>query len=160
MLLAIRKHLQNSYLVSPFNCNSFTVKHFKLLKKPLPDSAKLLVAKNTLIEKAVEGTKWEALGPSMNGMNALLFAKDEEIGVNAVKVCRSFQKENELQYNDFSGAMIEGKLYGHSDLEVLETVGSKTEVDAMLLGSLYTPASTLIILLQGFGGDSKEEASQ
>ncbi|KAC9203422.1 hypothetical protein E3N88_46197 [Mikania micrantha] len=71
------------------------------LRTTFPETSKLIVAKNTLVLKAIEGTKWESLKPCMKGMNAWLFVHSEEIPA-AIKPYRSFQKEKKLEDNDFS----------------------------------------------------------
>ncbi|GAB2283151.1 hypothetical protein Dimus_017680 [Dionaea muscipula] len=86
-------------------------------------------------------------------MNALLFVKKEEMAAEAMGGVKSVVKEGKLEFNDFTGAVVGGQLYGHLELEVLESMPSKVESDGMLLGSLYSPASSLISLLQGFGHD-------
>lgn len=123
------------------------MKQFQELRKSLPDSVNILVAKNTLVEKAIEGTQWEALKPCMKGMNAWLFVHSEEIPA-AIKPYRSFQKEKKLEDNDFTGAVFEGKFYGPSDFKALETMPTRAEIYAKLLGSLKTPASSLVGTLQ------------
>lgn len=55
------------------------VKQFQDLRAKLPESTTLLVMKNSLLEKAIDGTPFEALKPSMTGMNAFLFVHSEEI---------------------------------------------------------------------------------
>ena len=55
------------------------VKQFQELRAKLPESASLVVMKNSLLEKAIEGTQFEALKPCMTGMNAFLFVHSEEV---------------------------------------------------------------------------------
>ncbi|GAB4848237.1 hypothetical protein Ancab_002904 [Ancistrocladus abbreviatus] len=166
----LKSQVHNCYLISPFTCHGFSANQFKSLKHPLtkfsspssPSSssaaAKLIVAKNSLVSKAFAGTPWEALVPCMKGMNALLFVKEEEMAAAAMGGIKSVVKEGKLEFNDFTGAVFGGKLYGHLDLEVVESMPSKVESDGMLLGSLYSPGSSLIALLEGFGDDSEKGA--
>lgn len=123
------------------------MKQFQELRRTLPESVKLVVAKNTLVGKAIEGTPWEALKPCMKGMNAWLFVHTEEIP-GALKPYRNFQKEKKLEDNDFTGAVFEGKFYGPSDFKALETMPTRAEIYAKLLGSLQSPASALVSTLQ------------
>ena len=64
------------------------VKQFQTLRRSLPESTTLLVCKNSLLGKAIEGTKFEALTPAMTGMNAYLFIHTEEVPA-ALKPYRS-----------------------------------------------------------------------
>lgn len=123
------------------------MKQFQELRRQLPESSKLLVAKNTLVYKAIEGTQWEALKPCMKGMNAWLFVHSEEIPA-AIKPYREFQREQKLEGNDFTGAVFEGKLYGPEEFKALESLPSRAEIYAKILGSLKGPASAVVGTLQ------------
>ncbi|KAL6210716.1 hypothetical protein ACLB2K_015948 [Fragaria x ananassa] len=142
----IKTNLENCYLMAGISYKGLTVKQFQDLRKALPDSTKLIVAKNTLVFKAIKGTPWEALKPCMTGMNAWLFVHSEEIPP-AIKPYRDFQRERKLE-NDFTGAVFEGKFYGPGDFKALETMPTRLEIYAKLLGSLKGPASNLVGTIQ------------
>ncbi|CAI7811410.1 unnamed protein product [Closterium sp. NIES-54] len=74
-----RQQLENCNLVASINYKRFTVKQMSDLRRKLPESTSLVVMKNSLLEKAIEGTEFEALKPAMTGMNAFLFVHGEEI---------------------------------------------------------------------------------
>ncbi|CAN1237674.1 50S ribosomal protein L10, chloroplastic [Linum grandiflorum] len=144
---SVKTQLENCYLIAAIQYKGLTVKHLQDFRRSLPESSKLLVAKNTLVYKAIEGTPWEALKPCMTGMNAWLFVHSEEIP-EAIKPYRSFQKENKLEENDFGGAVFEGKFYAPQEFKQLETMPSRAEIYAKLLGSLQSPAIGLVTTLQ------------
>ncbi|CAN1148481.1 50S ribosomal protein L10, chloroplastic [Linum perenne] len=144
---SVKTQLENCYLIAAIQYKGLTVKNLQDFRRSLPESSKLLVAKNTLVYKAIEGTPWEALKPCMTGMNAWLFVHSEEIP-EAIKPYRSFQKENKLEENDFGGAVFEGKFYAPQEFKQLETMPSRAEIYAKLLGSLQTPAIGLVTTLQ------------
>nr|GMD35257.1 50S ribosomal protein L10, chloroplastic [Ipomoea batatas] len=144
---AVKQQLQDCYLLAGIRYKGLTVKQFQDLRTQLPETTKLLVAKNTLVLKAIEGTPWEALKPCMTGMNAWLFVHSEEIPA-ALKPYRTFQKEQKLEGNDFAGAVFEGKFYGPDEFKSLENLPSRAEVYAKLLGSLKGPASAVVGTLQ------------
>ncbi|RDX75551.1 50S ribosomal protein L10, chloroplastic, partial [Mucuna pruriens] len=143
----VREQLENCYLLAGINYKGFTVKQFQDLRKTLPETTKLIVAKNTLVYKALEGTPWETLKPCMKGMNVWLFVHTEEIP-SAIKPYRDFQKEKKLEDNDFTGAVFEGKFYGPEDFKKLETLPTRAEIYATLLGALKSPSSALVGTLQ------------
>ncbi|GAU18348.1 hypothetical protein TSUD_202370 [Trifolium subterraneum] len=143
----VRDQLENCYLLAGINYKGFTVKQFQELRKSLPETTSLLVAKNTLVYKALEGTQWETLKPCMKGMNVWLFVHTEEIP-SAIKPYRDFQKERKLEENDFTGAVFEGKFYGPDEFKKLETLPTRAEIYASLLGSLKSPASALVTTIQ------------
>lgn len=123
------------------------MKQFQDLRKALPETSKLIVAKNNLVYKAIEGTQFETLKPCMKGMNVWLFVHTEEIP-SAIKPYRDFQKEEKLEENDFTGVVFEGKYYGPDDFNKLETLPTRAETYANLLGSLKSPASSLVTTIQ------------
>ena len=143
----VKTQLDNCHLIAGIKYKGLSVKQFQDLRRALPESTKLLVAKNTLVYKAIEGTPWEALKPCMKGMNAWLFVHSEEIPA-AIKPYRTFQKEKKLEDNDFSGAVFEGKFYGPGEFKALESMPTRAEIYAKLLGSLKTPASSLVGTIQ------------
>ncbi|EEF43606.1 50S ribosomal protein L10, chloroplastic [Ricinus communis] len=143
----VKTQLENCYLLAAIKYTGFTVKQFQDLRRALPESTRLIVAKNTLVFKAIEGTPWEALKPCMKGMNAWLFVHSEEIP-EALKPYRTFQKDKKLESNDFTGAVFEGKFYGPDDFKQLETMPSRAEIYAKILGALQSPSIGLVSTLQ------------
>ncbi|KAL9226051.1 hypothetical protein vseg_001905 [Gypsophila vaccaria] len=144
----VQTHLENCYLIAAINYKGFTVKQFQDLRKTLPESTTLIVAKNTLVYKAVENTPWEVIKPCMTGMNAWLFVHTEEIPV-ALKPYRVFLKERKLEdRNEFTGACFEGKFYGPGEVGKLETLPSRAEVYGQLLGALKAPGTNLVGTIQ------------
>ncbi|XP_071724033.1 large ribosomal subunit protein uL10c [Rutidosis leptorrhynchoides] len=143
----VKTHLENCHLLAAIKYTGFTVKQFQDLRRSLPENTRLLVAKNTLVYKAIEGTKWEALKPCMKGMNAWLFVLTEEIPAS-LKPYRDFQKEKKLDGNDFTGAVFEGKFYGPDDFKALESMPTRAEIYAKVLGALQSPAMGLVSTLQ------------
>jgi len=143
----VKEQLENCYLLAGINYKGFTVKQFQELRKTLPETTTLVVAKNTLVYKALEGTQWETMKPCMKGMNVWLFVHTEEIP-SAIKPYRDFQKEKKLEENDFTGAVFEGKFYGPDEFKKLETLPTRGEIYANLLGSLKSPSSALVTTIQ------------
>ncbi|CAM8961150.1 unnamed protein product [Rhodiola kirilowii] len=143
----VKQQLENCYLLAGIRYKGLTVKQLQELRQALPESSKLIIAKNTLVGKAIEGTQWESLKPCMKGMNAWLFVHSEEIP-KALKPYRTFLKEKKLEDNDFTGAVFEGKFYEPAEFATLENMPTKAEIYANLLGSLKSPASSLVGTLQ------------
>ncbi|KAK1396348.1 Ribosomal protein L10/acidic P0 [Heracleum sosnowskyi] len=142
----VKQQLENCHLLAGIKYKGFTVQQFQQLRATLPENTSLLVAKNTLVLKAIENTEWEALKPCMKGMNAWMFVHSEEIQ-GAIKPYRVFQKEKKLE-NDFAGAVFEGNFYKPEEFKVLETMPTRAEVYSKLLGALKSPASAVVGTLQ------------
>ena len=83
----------------------------------------------------------------MKGMNAWMFVNSEEIP-EALKPYRAFQKERKLEENDFTGAVFEGRFYGPDEFKVLETMPTRAEIYAKLLGAVQGPSISLVSTLQ------------
>lgn len=66
-------------------------------------------------------------------------------------------KEKKMEFNDFTGAVLGGQLYGHLDMEVLEKMPSRAEANSMLLGSIFGPSSTFMAVVEGLGADDDSE---
>ncbi|KAK2979334.1 hypothetical protein RJ640_013298 [Escallonia rubra] len=147
----VKQQLQDCYLLAGIKYQGLTVQQFRELRTSLPDTSKLIVAKNTLVLKAIEGTQWESLKPCMKGMNAWLFVHTEEIPA-AIKPYRNFQKEKKVE-NDFSGAVFEGKYYAPEDFKDLETMPTRAEVYAKLLGAFKGPGTAVVGVIQAPGRD-------
>ena len=143
----VKENLEGSYLVAGIKFTGLTVKQMQEIRRKLPETVSLTVAKNTLVGKAIEGTPWEALKPCLKGMNAWMFIKTEEIPA-ALKPYRDMQKEMKLDSNDFTGAVFEGRFFPPEEMKILETMPSRAEIYAKLLGSLKAPASSLVTTLQ------------
>ncbi|XP_020108651.1 50S ribosomal protein L10, chloroplastic-like [Ananas comosus] len=144
---AIRRELENCQLLAGIWCHGLTVRQLQALRGALPDTARLVVAKNSLVEKAIEGTKWEPLRPCAKGMNAWLFVHSDDVPP-ALNPYRHFQREWKLALNDFTGAVYEGRLYGPDDFAALEAMPTRLQSYAYLLGCLHTPAVSLLGVLQ------------
>ncbi|EFJ09278.1 hypothetical protein SELMODRAFT_49101, partial [Selaginella moellendorffii] len=141
----VKQQLEDCYLVAGVQYKNLTVQQMQNLRRSLPEKTKLMVAKNTLVGKAIEGTKWEALKPCLKGMNVWLFVHTEEIPV-ALKPYRAFQKELKLEDSDFTGAVFEGKFY--APFNQLETMPSRADVYWKLLGALKAPSARVVGVLQ------------
>uniref|UniRef100_UPI00402B05CB uL10m n=1 Tax=Brassica oleracea var. botrytis TaxID=3715 RepID=UPI00402B05CB len=153
-------NLQNCHFITGINYNGLTVKQLQELRGILRENSntKLLVAKNTLVFKALEGTKWESLKPCMKGMNAWIFVQTEDIPA-ALKTFVSFQKEKKLFDNNLGGAVFEKKLYGPQDYKVIETMPSRADVYGVMFGALHWPGLDLVNTLQAPSASENESAA-
>ncbi|KAJ6843634.1 50S ribosomal protein L10, chloroplastic [Iris pallida] len=145
---ALRRELENCHLVAGIYCTGLSIRQLKELRGSLPETSRLVVAKNSLMEKAVEGTRWEPLKFCAKGMNAWLFVHDDDNVPRALKPYRDLQKKWGAGFNDFRGAVFEGKVYGAEDFRELETMPTRMEVFSYLLGCMQAPAATLVGILQ------------
>lgn len=111
---------------------------------------KMLVAKNTLIQKAMEkkGKEYEPIFESLKGTTALLFS---ETGNAPAKLIKEFRKKNDKPL--IKGAYIDTAVFlGDSNLESLASLKSRNELIGDIIGLLQSPAKNVIGALQSGGG--------
>lgn len=101
-------------------------------RRELPEGAHLLVTKNTLMVKAVEGTKWEPINECATGMNAWVFV-DENIAP-AVKAIKGLQKEwkGDGIEVEFTGAVLDGKFIEPAGVGALEKLPTRKDLITMI----------------------------
>lgn len=119
---------ENTMLVAGFAYEGLSVKNMQKFRNELPEGAHLVVAKNTLMVKATEGTPYESISQCCTGMNAWLFV-DENIapcvkGIN--KLTKEWKKEG-LEV-DFSGAVLDGKFIAPTEMKPLESLPTKKDL--------------------------------
>lgn len=112
---------------------------------------KMLVAKNTLIRKAMEKKNQEAyqdLFAALKGTSALMFC---ETGNVPAKVIKEFRKAGDRPA--LKGAWIDTAVFlGDNQLDTLSAIKSKNELIGEIIGLLQSPARNVVSALQSSGG--------
>lgn len=114
------------------------------------DGVVMQVAKNTLIEKAIEKTdkNFGALVDTLKGNTALLFAQDSK---TPAKIIKEFRKTADKPY--LKGAYIDSDIFlGDDQLDSLIKLKSKNELIGEIIGLLQSPAKNVVSALQSSGG--------
>jgi large subunit ribosomal protein L10 len=108
------------------------------------------VAKNTLIEKAIQRTDKDfgALVDTLKGNTALLFTTDSKL---PAKIIKDFRKKTDKPY--LKGAYIDTDIFvGDDQLEALIKLKSRNELIGDVIFMLQSPAQQVISALQSSGG--------
>jgi large subunit ribosomal protein L10 len=111
---------------------------------------KMLVAKNSLIQKAMErkGAEYEPIFEALKGTTALLFS---ETGNVPAKLIKEFRKKADRP--SLKGAYIETAVFiGDNQLDSLASLKSKNELIGEIIGLLQSPAKNVISGLKSGGG--------
>lgn len=112
---------------------------------------KMLVAKNTLIRKAMEKSNAEAykeIFSALKGTSALMFS---ETGNVPAKLIKEFRKKSDRPV--LKGAYVETAVFvGDNLLDSLVSLKSKNELIADIIALLQSPAKNVIGALQSSGG--------
>ena len=112
---------------------------------------KMLVAKNTLIQKAMEkkdAEGYQEIFSSLKGTSALLFS---EVGNVPARLIKDFRKATDRP--QLKGAWIDTAVFlGDSQLETLTLLKSRNELIGDIIALLQSPAKNVISALSSSGG--------
>lgn len=111
-----------------------------LRKKARQNGVFLKVAKNTLVERAVEGTDYACLKGTLAG--PLLYAFSQEDPGAAGRLIKEFAKGNDKLVTKL--VAIGGQAYPASHLEKLASLPTREQALAMLLGVMQAPITKLV----------------
>lgn len=109
----------------------------------------MLVAKNTLVEKAIENSEknFGGLIDTLKGNTALLFSTDSK---SPAKIIKDFRKKDAKP--SLKGAYIDADIFiGDDQLESLIKLKSRNELIGEVIGLLQSPAKNVISALQSSG---------
>lgn len=117
-----------------------------LRRKARAEGVKVLVAKKTLVKKALHDVGQTTIEPKsfMGGIATFMSASDE---VAAAKIVYTFAKENEIV--TIYGGILEGKFIDAAAVKNLASLPSKHELLSKLVGTLNAPISGFVTALSG-----------
>ncbi len=110
------------------------------------------VYKNTLIARAIEGTKFEGLKDVLSGPSALAISHEDAIA--PARVISGAIKEYDKMA--FKAGVVEGVLYDEAGLKALASIPSRDELIAKFMGSIQSPVGKLVRTFQAIA-DAKAE---
>ena len=110
---------------------------------------KMVVVKNTLLEKALEAaeTDFTPIYASLKGTTAVLFTKTANLPAKMLK------KEKNSGVKGLKAAYAEGGFYNENQLEDLASLKSKEEVIADIMALLQSPIKNVVSALQSGGNN-------
>lgn len=101
------------------------------------------VAKNTLIELAIEGTPYLSLKTLLAGQNGLVLGYGDATGL--ARVITRYAREHDKF--TLKGGVADGQFLAAARMEALALLPSQETLRAQLLGMLSRPATQLVSLL-------------
>jgi large subunit ribosomal protein L10 len=122
----------------------------ELRRELFKNGIEMEVAKNTLIEKALEKSDkdYSKLVDTLKGNTALMFSTDSK---TPAKIIKAFRKKDTVPA--LKGAYIDSDVFiGDDQLESLIKLKSKNELIGEVIGLLQSPAQRVIGALQSGGG--------
>ena len=120
---------------------------FELRKTIRGAGASYKVVKNTIAEKAAEGTKSADLLKDLKGMCSIAFTSGDPVAL--AKALTVYAKANPSF--TFRAGMVEGRVVDVTGIQALATLPSKEEIFAKLLYVINAPAQKLVTAMNGVG---------
>jgi len=93
------------------------------------------VYKNTLVKRAIEGTKYEALGEILEGPSGFAFSYDDATA--PARVLNDSRKAYKKM--EFKGGIIEGEYYDKENIEKIAAIPSRDTLISKFMGSIQSP---------------------
>ena len=93
------------------------------------------VYKNTLVKRAIEGTKYEALGEILEGPSGFAFSYD--YATAPARVLNDARKAYKKM--EFKGGIIEGEYYDKENIEKIAAIPSRDTLISKFMGSIQSP---------------------
>ena len=123
----------------------------ELRKSCYKENIKLVVVKNTLLQKAMENSDvdYSELFGTLKGETSILLS---ETGNAPAKLIKDFSKKNKKGKPELKAAYVEESFYiGANYLDALVSIKSKNELLGELIGLLQSPAKNVVSALQSGG---------
>ena len=131
-----------------------TVAQADSMRKKLRDAdVDYTVYKNTLVKRAIEGTKYEPLAEVLEVPSALAISYDDAVA--PAKVLNSAIKE--FKKMEFKAGVVEGTYFDAKGMEQIASLPSRDELIAKFMGSINSPISAAVRTFQAIA-DAKQEA--
>ena len=122
------------------------VKDISRLRKELKkDKNEMKVAKKTLLNLALKENKLEITKDKLTGEVAMIFGFDDE--VSSARIVYQFSKKNSAI--KILGGFLENKFKEIEEIVALAQLPSREELLARLVGSIASPMSGFVRVLQG-----------
>jgi large subunit ribosomal protein L10 len=112
-------------------------------------SVEYKVFKNTLLERASQGTDKECLSPYLTGPTAIAISYDDP--VSAAKVLSKFAKDPQGKFVLKVG-VLSGKVLDVKQIQALADLPSREVLIAKMLGSMQAPATNFVGVLAALPG--------
>ena len=152
-LTEVLNHYPHLYLTDIEALNA--EKTSKLRRECFKKDVKLIMVKNTLLQKAmecVENVDYSELFSVLKGNTALMLAHTANTPARLIRDFTKDSKNKEEARPKLKGAYVQEGFYTADDLETLATIKSREELIGDIIGLLQSPVKQVISALQSNGG--------
>lgn len=150
----IKEKLENAQSAVVIDYMGINVTEANAMRKKLREAnVDYTVYKNTLFNRAIEGTSFESLSPVLNGPSAFAFGYEDAVA--PARVLNGIMKEYKKM--SFKGGIVEGGFYDSEQMKDIALLPGREELIAKFMGSIQSPVSKMVRTFQAIA-DAKEEA--
>jgi large subunit ribosomal protein L10 len=124
-------------------------KDFELRKAVRSAGGHYRVVKNTLAERAAQGTRVEEAMKGLAGVTSIAYTGGDPVAL--AKALSKYAKDNP-EYT-FKVGIVDGRVIAIKDIDALASMPSKGEIHAKLLFLMNAPAQRLVTVMNAIGRD-------
>jgi large subunit ribosomal protein L10 len=144
----LRKELSGAETVILSGFEGMTVSQDYGLRRKLAEAgAKYKVVKNSVLERAVEGTAAQPVAAKLHGTTSLAYTAADPVAL--AKAITAYAKENAVLV--FKAGVVEGRVISLADLNSIATLPSREELFSKILFLINSPAQRVVSALSGVG---------
>ncbi len=114
------------------------------------------VYKNTLIKRAIDGTKYADLAQVLEGPSAVAISYDDAVA--PARVINGIIKD--LKKMEFKAGVIEGEYYDAKGVVSIASLPSRDELIAKFMGSIQSPLSAAVRTIQAVADKKAQESAE
>ena len=147
-LAALQESLEGIETFYVVDYQGLTAGQLGQLRKTLVErGGRLIVAKNTLINRALQGQQRDFLD-LLKGPSAIVVVRGDPAG--AAKALADFAKTNDRAIPATKGGLLEGKRVDVAVIQRLASLGNKEQLQAELVGVLSAHLSNFVGVLEAY----------
>jgi len=146
----IKEKLEKAQSAVVIDYIGITVEQADAMRKKLREAnIDYTVYKNTLVNRAIEGTQYEVLKDVLSGPSAFAISYDDAIA--PARVISGIIKDYKKM--EFKAGVIEGTFYDAEGVKTIATLPSREELIAKFMGSIQSPVSKFVRTLAAIADD-------
>lgn len=150
----VNEMLTNAETAIVVDYRGLTVAEVTDLRKQLRDAGiKMMVIKNKILERAVEGTDYEDLKSTFVGPTAVAFSDEDAIA--PAKILKKFADDHEAL--EIKGGFIEKKVQTLDKINKYATLPSREDLLSMLASALQDPMRKIARAVKAVADKKSEE---
>lgn len=140
----LQEFFNNGKVVIVADLTGLTVAEFTSFRRTLrTNNAKLRVAKNTLVKRAIGETEYKQLETLAKGPSGFIVGYDDPAA--PAKAVNDYLKQ--IKKGSVRGGVLEGKALNAEDIKALATLPSKEQLLSSIMGSLDSGAGGIAGIL-------------